>query len=358
MDNYIYVLHERGAKSHFLALEEYALRHDKKIAYHEFSITRFLFKSIVKRDFNLLKNQLLNIVFLIKLCFSSKKKIIIGIAPYDWRLVHLKLILKKHNVFYFTSWTSWSGDFYPKKKLSSFNYIKKSWRGFLEKDVKGVFAVTNSALSSLKEYYDLKCKSSIVYHAYSQKSLINTAVNERESNKTKLIYVGRLIEEKGIQELFDLMNVLDPQKFSLTIIGDGELKSIVETKAQLQSNINYIGYLSDKKELYKTYQNHDIQILFSRKSDTWEELFGIVIIEAMLNGVITLTTDHSGPKEIIKNNVDGFILSDDSKLVKNTKAILDEGIKDLNQMKQEALMNSQYFSVDKLYLKWKDLLDE
>jgi len=43
-----------------------------------------------------------------------------------------------------------------------------------------------------------------------------------------------------------------------------------------------------------------------------EELFGISIIEGMACGCVPLTTDHSGPKEIITSGINGFISKEHS----------------------------------------------
>jgi glycosyltransferase involved in cell wall biosynthesis len=46
-------------------------------------------------------------------------------------------------------------------------------------------------------------------------------------------------------------------------------------------------------------REHDVLLLPSLRTDGWEELFGMVIIEAMACGVVPITTDHVGPREIL-----------------------------------------------------------
>ena len=115
-----------------------------------------------------------------------------------------------------------------------------------------------------------------------------------------MIYVGRLVENKGIKELLSLNKNLDKELFSLKIVGDGPLKNIVQEASRAYSNIDYVGYVKSKRKLFNLYCQSDIQLLFSKKTldNTWEELFGIVIIEAMYCGVPTIATSHVGPKSI------------------------------------------------------------
>lgn len=353
----IYVLHERGAKSHFIALEAYAKTNNTTIIFREFSVVRFLLKSIFKLDYALFVKQILNLQFLTALFFTNKKKIVLGIAPCDWRLVILKTILKNHEVFYFTSWTRWDGSFFPKEKLKNLVFIKDNWRCFLEKDVKGIFCVTATALKSLNDNYNLKCPLSVVNHSF-EPIIKEDRVNRTNYDITKLIYVGRLIKEKGIIDLMELVSQLDSEKFSLTIVGNGELSSLVKSYTDKYSNINYVGFISSRKELFNLYKSHDVQLLFSRQSNNWEELFGMVIVEAMSQGVITISTSHSGPKEIIDDTINGFLVPDDKYIVQNVKNILLNKIGNLGSLKENAKLKSNQYLPKQLSLKWSDILNE
>lgn len=357
MKDTIYVLHERGTVSHFIALETFAKANSKTIRYREFSIFRFLAKSLVKFDYNLLIKQLINIYFLTTLLFTKNKTLVLGIAPFDWRLILLSQILKKHRVFYFTSWTRWDGAFYPKKKLGKFGFVHKRWKFFLENSIKGVFSVTQTGLSSLKANYNIKTPTAVVNHSFIPLDFHQKGDNNFSERETvKLLYVGRLIEEKGIKELLMLATVLDSTKYTLTIVGAGPLERLVESYQKKHSNINYEGFVTSREELYRIYNNHDILLLFSKKTNYWEELFGMVIIEAMSQGLIVISTDHSGPKEIIKNNVNGFLVPDDYDLVENSKEILLKTIKSFDVLKRNAKFTSKQYLPSKLSERWGAIL--
>src|SRR5690606_27572450 len=114
--NIIYVLHKSGANTHYVGLKALLEKENGKIVFREFSILSTLFKSLIKLNFALFVKQLVNSLFLFRLLMSKDKKIVLGIAPYDYKLRNILFFLKNHTIYYHTSWTCWDGSFYPKKK--------------------------------------------------------------------------------------------------------------------------------------------------------------------------------------------------------------------------------------------------
>jgi|TARA_B110000908_G_C10256287_1_gene455728 glycosyltransferase involved in cell wall biosynthesis len=357
MGKLIYVLHERSTKEHFIALENYALKNDVKIIYREFLILRYLLKSIWKLDVQLFIQQVKNISFFISMFLCKNKNIIIGIAPLDFYLPILSFFLRKHNLFYFTSWGDWSGDFYPKKKFSNSAFIKKSWSSFLKKDIKGIFSVTDSSAISLKENFELTCPITFVGHSIDNSIQINNSIiSKRDINKINLIYVGRLVESKGVKELLMLMKNLDKEIYSLKIIGDGPLINQIEDVLEEFYNIEYLGFISSKEDLFKLYLQSDVQLLFSKKENNWEELFGMVIIEAMYCGVPTVSTSHVGPKSIIEHGVNGFLI-DENNIINETIKILNDRPFKNQKIIEKTQTKAQQFYKDNLSKKWGEILD-
>jgi glycosyltransferase involved in cell wall biosynthesis len=88
-------------------------------------------------------------------------------------------------------------------------------------------------------------------------------------NNKNLLFVGRLIERKGISDLFEIMKKLDSD-YKLTICGVGQLEDYV--KIHLNENIHFIK-TTDTPPLYR---NHSILIMPSY----WEG-FPIVPLEAL-----------------------------------------------------------------------------
>jgi glycosyltransferase involved in cell wall biosynthesis len=116
------------------------------------------------------------------------------------------------------------------------------------------------------------------------------------------IYVGRLSREKNLIFLIETFNKL-PQ-LTLNIIGYGpqetELKSIAKTNTIFHGAI-------DNKKLFHYYQNNDVFILPSI-SEPW----GLVIEEALNNGLPVIVSNKIGCAEEIVNESNGLMFQFDS----------------------------------------------
>ena len=120
----------------------------------------------------------------------------------------------------------------------------------------------------------------------------------------------------------------------------------------------YLGYVKDKQELFRLYSQSDVQLLFSKKSTVnhWEELFGMVIIEAMYCGLITVATNHVGPRSIIENGVNGFLVKEQT-MVEETLRILSSDVFQDQMMKNNARETAKQFYKKNLAKNWATILD-
>ena len=108
-----------------------------------------------------------------------------------------------------------------------------------------------------------------------------------------MLSVGRLSKEKNIEELCLLQD-----KFEITIVGDGPQYQFLKNKYK---KISFLGYKFGK-DLAKIYASHDV-FCFTSETDT----FGIVIIEALCNGLPVAAKNVTGPKDIIVHKQNGFL---------------------------------------------------
>ena len=345
----LYVYHKSGANSHYSGLAYLAKRERFEIKYREFSIFTKIIKSIFKLKFKLLSKQFINILFVIELFFTKNKKIIVGIAPYDYKLSFLRIIFKNHTIYYHTSWTVWDGSLYPKKKFVT-SKVMKVWKDFIEKDVRYIFAVSKKTKSQLINSYNVTDdKVGVVYHSYDDQVF---KFNDIKKNGLNFIYVGRLVAEKGIMDLLEYFSH-EPKLF-FRVLGEGNMRKVVEEYAEKYSNITYLGYISDKDTLAATFNTSDYILLNSYRTKYWEELFGMVLIEAMACGVVPVATNHTGPMEVITDKVDGFLIKEG-----NIKYFLDT-IKDSDvhlEMRKNALCTAKAYSVSQISLRWKPVFN-
>lgn len=347
LENKVYILHKNGANSHYIGLNHLLNKNDASLLYREFSVFSKLFKGITNGNFALVKKQFTNLGFFMSLLFSKNKKIILGIAPYDAKLKTLVFFLKNHKVYYHTSWTCWDKTFQPKK-------IKKQslltvWRYFLEEKATHIFAVSNTTKKNLLKNYALNdAKVSVVYHSIDDAFLSKKSI---QKNKNSFVYYGRLVPQKGIDQL---LSVFKKQAHAtITFIGSGSEQAKIKTAATQYPNISWLPFASDKTTLVKMLHPFEYLVVNSIKTSKWEELFGMAIIESMALGIIPIATNHSGPKEIIDPQI-GY-LCDEGKMGKLLQDIITSSNK-TDVLSKRGIEKSKEFSKVNISKHWKAIL--
>ena len=124
-------------------------------------------------------------------------------------------------------------------------------------------------------------------------------------NEKIILYVGRLVYEKGIQHLIAAMPKILSNYHDAKLVIAGKGGMIDELKAEtsslgLDNKVYFTGYM-DSKKVQKMYKCADVAVFPS----TYEP-FGIVALEAMLAGVPTVVSDVGGLDEIVTHGVDGM----------------------------------------------------
>lgn len=124
-------------------------------------------------------------------------------------------------------------------------------------------------------------------------------------NEKIILYMGRLVYEKGVQHLISAMpKILNGYNDAkLVIAGKGGMMDELKAQAEalgLGNKVYFTGYL-DSKQVQKMYKCADIAVFPS----TYEP-FGIVALEAMLAGVPTVVSDVGGLNEIVEHGVTGM----------------------------------------------------
>jgi glycosyltransferase involved in cell wall biosynthesis len=124
-------------------------------------------------------------------------------------------------------------------------------------------------------------------------------------NEKIILFVGRLVYEKGIQNLIAAMPKILSNYHDAKLIIAGKGGMIDELRAQVNSlglgnKVYFTGYLNSK-QVKKMYKCADISVFPS----TYEP-FGIVALEAMLSGNPIVTSDVGGLNEIVDHGVNGM----------------------------------------------------
>ena len=120
------------------------------------------------------------------------------------------------------------------------------------------------------------------------------------NRKLKVLFIGGLSQRKGLSYLFDAVEGLQ-NKVELTIVGHKSVANCDALNLALEKH-EWIPSLSHDQVL-ECMREHDIFVFPSLF-----EGFGLVITEAMSQGVPVITTDRTAGPDIIKNGVDGWIV--------------------------------------------------
>lgn len=138
--------------------------------------------------------------------------------------------------------------------------------------------------------------------------IIENVMNSSEiyTNRDKiydLIFVGRLELVKNPLRFIEIVNHLSKSNpdIKAVILGDGSLYiDIIKQikRYNLQNNIEVLGFKINPEEYITQAKLLVVTSEF--------EGFGLAVVEAMKNGVPTISTDVGGLKTLIKNNYNGY----------------------------------------------------
>lgn len=348
----LYILHDFDGRPYYKALEL-----NYEIVYLNTRPFRFMVRDIIKYQ-KINKDTIRSLVFLLKLPFLRNKRLILAMAPYNYRILFYGWLYLNNTVIYHTSWPKWA-DKTP--FLTKWEFIKTSWNWFIRKFHDRV-AVSNEANRSLSKFINYYPVTTISHVVDSPPITIERFNHKWVEESLNIGYMGRLDAEKGIETYISLSNeFIMENNIRFFCAGKGTLQGNVEENTLINDNFIYEGYLQNRKLVAKFFEKLHFLILPSIKQDDWEELFGIVIIEAMRQGVVVIATNHCGPREIIQNTENGYIFeeinfkSDTMNLIKKNQL---SGKNTKKMVAENALKNSELYSLHNVSNKWNNLLNE
>lgn len=165
-----------------------------------------------------------------------------------------------------------------------------------------LIAVSQSVAEGWNKLYNAQ-NINIIHNGIDQNYFVKTG-----SKKTvDVLYIGRLIEIKGVQHLIEAIKILQEKNYNLKVEIGGKgpyedtLKALV-IKANLQNNIKFIGFIPDKK-LVDYYNKAKIAVLPSYSKE------GVLttLLEASSCQTSVITSNCCGMKEFIKDKVNGLL---------------------------------------------------
>jgi glycosyltransferase involved in cell wall biosynthesis len=117
----------------------------------------------------------------------------------------------------------------------------------------------------------------------------------------RYLFVGRLIERKGIEVMLDAFRGVDGGE--LWIVGDGPFRSAVESAAADDSRIRILGH-RDGEALASVYREAQV-LLVPSLYEPW----GLVVHEGLAHGLPVIVTDQVGAgDDLIESGTNGYVV--------------------------------------------------
>lgn len=219
-----------------------------------------------------------------------------------------------------------------------------------------------SSSQGVDDYFDWipKNKRAVIYNPLALiDNEVSTAnlIKDADPEKKWVIAMGRLTYQKGFDILLAAFHKIAHKHpdWQLLILGEGELRGELENLREslgLTDQVLFPGRINNPFPILK---KSKLFVLSSRF-----EGFGNVLIEAMACGLPVISTDClSGPAEIIRNGVDGILVTNED--ISSLSTAMDLLMSD-KQKRQQLSFNapegSERFSLERIIGIWENLFYE
>ena len=192
--------------------------------------------------------------------------------------------------------------------LAPLDYIKR----FVARSSPGIACSSYTAVK-------LGCTHTVL-NAYDNATFTN--LTPWEARDRDLVFLGRLVSQKGCDTLFHALGRLRRQGCTpdLTVIGDGPDRPMLESLAVYEgigSQVRFYGTLQGQA-LAAALNRHRIMVVPSR----YEEPFGIVALEGLACGCVPVVSARGGLVDAIGGHGFTFPNGDDAALAENISKVL------------------------------------
>lgn len=236
--------------------------------------------------------------------------------------------------------------------LSQGHWTSRVFRESLEREkncykkFNDIVFVSNSAKEGFKNLFGNEFDNlQVKYNPIIDEEVIKKAEEEikdieKPKDKKLLVTSGRLVSQKGYEGLLEACNKLnkDNIKYELWILGEGWDRPKLEelmNKYSL-SNVKLLGF---KENPYKYIKQGDLFVCSSKN-----EGFSLVIAEAMILGLPVISTNCSGPNELLNFGEYGYMVeNNDEALYKGLKEIINDD-KKLKYYKKKSSERVDFFN--------------
>lgn len=170
-----------------------------------------------------------------------------------------------------------------------------------------IITISNNTKSLLINNFKIDSENIEIIFGGVDLDLINS-IDDKNRINNSIIFVGRLAKHKHLDDLLRAVKILKNEKLDLNLIvvGDGIEKTNMKKLAHnlnIDKNVFFMGNLDNYGEVIKNIKRSEILVLPSTR-----EGFGLVLAEANACEIPVIAYDSGGVSEIIKDNINGFLI--------------------------------------------------
>ncbi len=183
---------------------------------------------------------------------------------------------------------------------------------------------------------------------------VPASFQQKASSRLQVLYVGRGSEEKRVHIAGMVATLIKERGIAADFRFAGDVARAI--RPEDRSNCVLLGEIKDPEELAMVYKKADILLLCSSR-----EGFPVVIMEAMANGVVPVTTSVGGIPEHIEDGRNGILVTgiEEDAIVRKMADILShftQNMADLKEMSYAAYgYAKEHFSGGDYCRKYHDL---
>lgn len=181
------------------------------------------------------------------------------------------------------------------------------------------------------------------------------AAVEREPGR--VLFVGRLVEKKGVRHLLAALGRLDGDLARLRVVGDGPLRADLERRAA-GLPVTFVGALG-RVDLAREYGAADVAVFPSVPAGSGDQDgLPVALLEAMGAGCAVVVTRLPGLADAVQDEVSGLVVppGDADALAAALDRVLgDRGLRD--RLGAGAAARAEEFSVGVVAERYRSLLD-
>lgn len=202
--------------------------------------------------------------------------------------------------------------------------------------------------STINKYFMTKKNIYVIPYCSPSNKVLKVPSNHK--GKLRVLYVGSLSQRKGLSYAIDAIDALK-DRVTFTIVGKKTTQACIPLNNALDK-YKWIQSLPHD-QILEQMRDHDV-LLFPTLFDG----FGLVISEALSQGIPIITTKNSGGPECIRHGIEGFLVP-----IRDTHAIieyleqLDKDRDQLRHMKEACLLRSKFLNYELYKQKLTEVLN-